>query len=224
LRNIFNFTDDEHQIREIKLIISNKLNHYYYLGNLFLIACLSLWSFEFSTSYGISISLSVLASVFYMIAYFKIKKMKIKGFMNIFGFSINSSFILAFTNLISVISIIILLEKISSSGADTKDIISTKIEIVYFITHSLIFSTAIILLVFFKDLYYILFILFFQIGIVITNKDHYNKEYKFTFVFMILTAISFLFSLLCVKQKEDDHYGDELENKYNEERKKEEIL
>ena len=97
------------------------------------------------------------------------------------------------------------------------------IELISLIIHCIIFSGAILVLVFFKDFYYVLMIILFQLGIVVTNRKNYKEDNKFTLIFTILTAVSFLFTLLCAQQ-EPEQDKEDLEIKYEEEKVRSNVL
>lgn len=216
-RNLFLFTSDPQEVREINDIISFNLKHYFYLGNIFITLSLALWNNKLCVNYCITLFLSFLSSLFYFLTYLKIKDRKyISGFLSKCGFSMTISFLLSWSNCLFFINLFLCLENFDYFSLNV-------IELLAFITHCFIFCFSILLLVFYQDIFYIIIILIFQLGIVISNKSQYSKDNKYTLIYAIMTSFSFIFYLSCTGRIYEEEKLD-LEKKYEEERVRADIL
>jgi hypothetical protein len=200
-------------------VIKYRLKHLFYFANFTLatlLICLPIKNFQ---KYGVNIVLSLLACLFYFLTYKSLKKSAYseKGLLNMLGFAITVSFLLALSNCLLVITSFTLFEYLENFSSESIHFLS-------FGFHGLLFSCAILLLVFYNDFYYVFIILLFQIGVVITNKDKYSTGDKFTLIYMILTAISFIFSIFCGKKPTHEEDKEDLVANYHEEKIKAQVI
>jgi hypothetical protein len=132
---------------------------------------------------------SIISSLLYSVPYYRIKKVYIASTYNQLSFSASISLLLAMSNVLVIISFIFTLELGGSIASESVDFLSIMI-------HTLFFSLSITALVFCSDYFYVFFVLLFQIGILVENKFSREGNNIFTFIYVILTIICFIFSLV----------------------------
>lgn len=116
--------------------------------------------------------------------------------MNNIGIKFPLGFLLGWANINSITSILILVEHY-------QELNSNAIESLALVFHIVIFAFSVLMLTYYRDLYYTLFIILVQIGIILTNRDNYSNRNKFTLVFGILTIICFIFSFIFLLKRDD---------------------
>jgi hypothetical protein len=222
LRHSFNFTSDVNEIFTISKIIFTRLNHYYYIANFVSVANLINLYFnkEISHSYGIFAVLSLISSLFYFLVYLEIKKEKFsfKYFLNYLSFNVGISFILAWANYLLGTSLCIILEIFEI-------ITEVNSELIGFIIQGIICLVSIVIIVYYKDPFYVVFLVMYQLGLALVSDDHKSSyENDLNILFTIFTGICLLFGVFLMKRgKEEEERENVLEN-YNIERKRSEIL
>jgi hypothetical protein len=179
--------------KEIRTIITDKLHHYFYSANLFLFYVFIMW-FMITKYQSEKIAImicffSIIASILYSVSYYRIKKIYISSSFNLLGFSASISLLLAMSNVLVIISFIFALELGGSLASESVDFFSILI-------HTLFFGLSITALVFCSDYFYVFYVLIFQIGILVENKFSREGNNLFTFIYVILTIICFIFSLI----------------------------
>jgi hypothetical protein len=215
VRHSFYCTDDIFEAKEIKMVITRKLAHYFYFGNIILASVSFFWKYKSLQEYGVILFLALLSSIFYVIPFFKLKKTKLSNSqkfisLNKIGFYYTLSILMAFSHMMFILAAFTTIEMAGVLSIDS-------IELISFTVHGVIFCGAILILVFFRDFAYVLMILLFQLGIVVMNREKYTADNKFTLIFTLLTAVCYVFSLLFGKDDLEEDKED-LEIKYNEEK------
>jgi cell division protein FtsW (lipid II flippase) len=145
---------------------------------------------------------------FYFIPYRRLKSNGSISWINFIGFEICQSMLLASSLCLILLNMFKSFEKNPSFDADTWA----------FVSHGILFFTAISLSVYYYDLHYVLFILLFQVGVVLNNLSNYSKHNKFSLIFAILSFTSFLYSFFCRKKPNVENETNNLVTLYNEER------
>lgn len=73
-------------------------------------------------------------------------------------------------------------------------------------------------MVYFQDIYFVIIILIFKLGVVLENFSSYDKYYKFTLVFFILSSFFYIFFIIFQsfkkKNLQEKAEVEQIENQY----------
>lgn len=222
LRHIFKFTSDVNEIYVMTKIISTRLSHFYYIAN-FLSAANLLYLYinkDFSQSYGIFAAMSIFSSIFYFVVYREIKKEKfyIKYFLNYITFNVGISFILAWASYLLGTSVCIFLETI--------DVITKgNSEKIGFMIQGIICLISIVIIVYYKDPFYVIFLVLYQVGLaIVSDEDKASYQDELNIVFTIFTVICLIFGVFLMKNDKEEIERENVMENYNNERKQSDRL
>ena len=122
--------------------------------------------------------------------YFRVQsKPLIGGCCVQFGLKVSVSFLVALSLLSLIISVLFSLE-IKGKNAQYDSFL--------WYVYLFLFCVVVLVISFFKDVYWVFVILLYQVGVVLQNWANYTVDNKFSLVFTSITAFVFVFSLFYV--------------------------
>lgn len=137
----------------------------------------------------------------------KIKSRRIREALNKYSLNMKISFILALNFIILCIFLLKYLE--------TQDVIvfNLSIEQCCMYIYLIILCSEVVLMVYFKDVYFVVIMIIFKAGVVVDNYHTYKKNNKFTLVYFLISLFFFVSYLILKFFNEDE---DEFERKETE--------
>jgi len=222
LRHCFYFTGDIYEIFYITKVKSNKFNHNFYIANFLSVINLNTLFFQkdLSHKHGVSLILSFLACIFYFLVYVQLKKEKfeINKFLNYVGFNISISFILAWANYLFGANVCIFLEIIEEINENNSETIG-------FVIQGLICLVSIVVIVYYRDPFYVIFLLMYQIGLALASDDKKSSyENDMNFIFTVFTAICLIFGVFMIKKGSEEDERETVLRNYKIEKGRSEII
>jgi hypothetical protein len=222
LRHCFYFTSDINEIFFITKFKYFKLNHNFYIGNFLSVISLNILLFQknFSQKYGVSAILSFLSCIFYFLVYLEIKKEKfpVNKFLNYLGFNTSISFIFAWANYLLGTSICIFLEIAEEITAENSETIG-------FIIQGVICLVSIVVIVYYRDPFYVIFLLIIQIGLASASDEKKSSyENDLNIIFTVFTAICLIFGVFLMKRGNEEEERENVLRNYKIEKSRSEVL
>ena len=222
LRHCFYFTGDIYEIFYITKLKSHKFNHNFYIANFLSVINLTTLFFQkdFSQKYGVSVILSLLTCIFYFLVYLQLKKEKfeINKFLNYVGFNTSISFILAWANYLLGANVCIFLEIIEEINENNSETIGLIIQ-------GLICFTSIVVIVYYRDPFYVIFLLMYQIGLALASDDKKTSfENDLNVIFTVFTAICLIFGVFMIKKGNEDDERETVLRNYKIEKERSEVI
>jgi hypothetical protein len=158
--------------------------------------------------WGIEASLTCLVVILNFIIYLRIKRTEINSTFTRYSFNIASSLLFAFTNFLFYFSLFKTFD-IYGNNVNT-----SVVDAIIVIVHVCIFCTTTVLVVYFKDIYYGLFMFLYQLGLTLGKEV---REETVSLVLTIITGLVIVFSVLMLFKKQEKDNAKEIEKTYQEE-------